>query len=513
MRRFVPVAIVVGLVLTGCHRAPTVVVVPPPAPLPTPEASSQKTSPAPTPPPIPTPLLSAGERHDIAVWKAAAFLTDHRYPEALAALEQAKKALNSDLIRQEIARVKLREDAARAAERIIGDIQIVLSIGGPEDAVRLATRAVMEFGESDAGETVIRLKRQADALANAVAPNTAAQYRREADEAARAKALRIAAMAYEQAVAAGDATAAAPLAAAQSTLAAYDDARRRAAEFRRDPLQLDEALAALRAAAAAWDTPQIRQEIDDFALALRYRRDRIGVAEFEIRGDIGVPLFGPSVAEELLPAFKNRLDLVDSGQVARLCSDLKVRGPDLIDRDGARQEFARLGRARYLVVGSVAPVGGITAQAWLLDLQTGLVVQSAKITAPTAYGLIPLLPRLAAMLQLTDDQRLAYERDSAKQAAPIPPAAADLAISPPPERGGTTSSPVPMMDSPRPPDLGGAAISDLRMLPPPGRASTGFDRSLTADCPLRDRAVNVALELGDALFRAGITSRRAHSIR
>src|SRR2546430_2754590 len=45
-------------------------------------------------------------------------------------------------------------------------------------------------------------------------------------------------------------------------------------------------LAALRDARDAWDTPQVRAEMDECQLWLEKRRDRVSVADFEVRGDV-----------------------------------------------------------------------------------------------------------------------------------------------------------------------------------------------------------------------------------
>jgi colicin import membrane protein len=522
MRRFLPPVLLVGIALTGCNRGPTVVVVQP--------TSAADTSNSPPPvvqsvaaPPIPAPDLSPQERYDAAIQVAVANLSDHKYADALTALEQAKRIQDGEQVRREIARVKLRLDAASAADRAARDIQTVLNDGKADEAARLAAAAVREFGDSDSADAIIRLKRQADAfvMLNLDNPGRAARFRPEGDEALRAKSLRAAAIAYEQAMAAGDPSVRGKLAELQVTLSRYDHARRQAADLRRDPAQLADAVAALRAAAQAWDTRQVREEIADCELAMQCRRERLAVAEFETRGDMGAPLFGRTVAEELLPSFKGRFDLVERNQMARVLDDLRLQAADVIDQDAGRRELARLSKVRYLVVGSVVRLDGVTAHARLLDLQTGLVVQTAKLTAPTPESLIPLLPQLATMLQLSDDQRLAYEQQLARHAAAIPVAAEVTTIAPYTDATSPTPTPVFGDDEPRkppvvrpisgpifvssvrPPDLGGVVIEDFRQLPPPGQASVGIQLALTADHKVRARAVSVAVELGDDLFRRG----------
>src|SRR5262249_3131802 len=144
----------------------------------------------------------------------------------------------------------------------------------------------------------------------------------------------------------------------------------------------------LRQAASAWDTPQIRQEIDECTLALQSRRDRISVADFEVRGDVGLPQAGRTLAEELLPAFKVRFDLVERDQLGKVLDELRLESSQLADNNQARQEVSRLAKVRYLVVGSITPLNGITVQARLVDVRTGLVVQTARLVVATPDELL-----------------------------------------------------------------------------------------------------------------------------
>src|SRR5205085_12221878 len=86
---------------------------------------------------------------------------------------------------------------------------------------------------------------------------------------------------------------------ARAALARYDDNRRRAAELRRDAVNLEDALLALQEASRAWDTFEVRQDIEDYTLALQKRRDRLSVADFEVLGDVGFACAGRHVAEAL----------------------------------------------------------------------------------------------------------------------------------------------------------------------------------------------------------------------
>src|SRR5262249_23152152 len=122
-------------------------------------------------------------------------------------------------------------------------------------------------------------------------------------------------------------------------LARYDEQRARAAELRRDVYQIEDALAALQEAQKAWGTLQGRQDLDDYNRALQKRRDGISVADFDVRGEVGVGLIGRTIAEELLPAFKARFDVVEREQLAKLTDELKLEANDLAANDDGRREL------------------------------------------------------------------------------------------------------------------------------------------------------------------------------
>src|SRR5207245_2181305 len=152
-------------------------------------------------------------------------------------------------------------------------------------------------------------------------------------------------------------------------------------------------------------------------LLLQKRRERISVADFEVRGDLGLPLAGRTVAEELLPYFKAKYDLVERGQIGKVIDELKLESSDLIDNPEARQQLGQLAKVRYLVVGSITPLNGIMIHARLVDVRTGLVVQTARLMAATPEEMLPKLRQLAAVLMMTDEQKFAYEQQQGQQTA------------------------------------------------------------------------------------------------
>ena len=124
-----PVAVaLLGLAVAGCNRAPTIVVVPPAQPS-NPAAGASPAAYAAGSPQIALPELTPQERYDAALWDALTLVADHKLPEALAALEKARTNQDTEQVRQEIAKLKVRLDAKSAAERTALDIQTILTDG------------------------------------------------------------------------------------------------------------------------------------------------------------------------------------------------------------------------------------------------------------------------------------------------------------------------------------------------------------------------------------------------
>jgi tetratricopeptide (TPR) repeat protein len=516
MRRICLAALLAAGLLAGCSRKVSVTVEPP-------DGSADATAEEKKTPVVALPVgddphkivdsLVASlaeptkqERYDALLLDAFSLLADRKYAEALNSLQTAQSVQDTEQVRLEIDKVKAVIAQQTAAERTARDIQAVLNEGKADEAAKLGTQALQQFGGTDLADDLGKLKREADALAAAPVDDRAARQARFRDEAAAAlrdQNLRAAAIACEQALQAGDD----PELRRQydevrAALARYDDSRARAARLRRDPSALEDALDALKQAQQAWDTPQVRMEIDECNFALQRRRDRLGVADFEVRGDVGLPDAGRVVADELLAGFKPRFDLVERSQLGKVLDELKLEGPGAADDPLARQEVGRLANLRYLVVGSLSPLNGVTAQARLVEARTGLVAQTGRVSAPTVQELIPRLRVLAQMLMMDDDQKMAFEADLARRAAvnvqpvniaqPLPPPPPAVVQGPPP--------PPIIMFAPQPPPLGGLVIADFRLVPvaPPPVTEVVVVR----DDPRR-RLLALSLELGDNLFRRG----------
>ena len=449
--------------------------------------------------------LSSQQRYDESVSRAFQLLAEKKEEEALAAFQQAQDAQPSEFVKGEIERLKLRIAREATVDRTVQDIKTVLASGRAVEAAKLASDALEQFGDSDAAEDLTQLKRQADALiATQIEEKKDKQrFMEEAEAARKAKNYRAALLAYDQAVANSvdvvdyreyyDAL--------RTRISRYDEQRARAAELRRDVNKMDEAIVALEEARKAWDTPQIVQEIDEARLALQNRRERLAVADFEVVGDVGIPLAGRAIADDLLPHFKSRFDLVERGQIANLVAELKLNPNEIQFNEQGRSEIGRLAKARYMVVGSVSNLYGLTVNARLVDVQTGLIVQTGKIVAGTPRELVAKMKGLASILMMSDEEKILYEADLARAATIAPPVVVEIAPPPAPPIANEVIQPI-VVYTPRPPEYGVIVIDDYgRILPPPPQPSVVVILETT---PCRPRAVLVALELGDNLYRRGM---------
>src|SRR5205807_6803547 len=95
--------------------------------------------------------------------------------QALAALEAARAVQDTDQVRALIDRLKAALAQQAEAERAARDVRAVINDGKPDDAIRLASAALQQFGPTDNAADLTALMRQADALASAATADTAAQ--------------------------------------------------------------------------------------------------------------------------------------------------------------------------------------------------------------------------------------------------------------------------------------------------------------------------------------------------
>lgn len=501
--------IVFGLViLGGCGSKGTVVIAPPPANTSenTAKATSDDTTFVAMPPPG---ELSADSKYDIAVGDAMARLAEGRLNDALVALEKAKSAKDTEFVRNEIDQLKQRLEITKWSERTADDIRIVLTQGRADEAARLATQALIQFGGGDFGDRFASLKQQADALllTSQDKAGQADRWQKEAETAANEKNYRAALVAYEQALAVKpDPQVQIRCDEIRNIVNRYDELRAKADQLRRDHFQLEEAINSYRQAAAIWDTVQVRNDIDSCSLALQNRRDRIAIADFEVRAEVGIPHAGRVVAEELIGPLRARFDIVERQQFDRLLAEANIQSSDLNDDLAAQRDLGKVAKVKYLVLGSVTPTfGGIMVHARMVDVNSGLVVQTAKLVVANPVELTKQAPQLAQQLMMSDTERMNYEQGLAKVATV--PVIEPREVPPPPVVSSRVAPPAAIIPFlPRCPDEGGAGIDDFNRLPPvaPRDGAIGVGFSIDRDHKARLRLTQLSIELGDNLFRRGL---------
>ena len=250
LRRISPIVALLPFLTTGCNRAPAPPVVAPDSSNP----AAAVTSPANLVLPPVTLEMTPEQRSDAAVWSAFTLLNEGKPPEALAAFRQAAAIQDSEPVRTEIARIEARLQSAADAERAAADIRATLIDGQSAEAGRLAGAALLAFGDSASARLFVSLKRQADTL-ETIGQNAAvrvARFKKEAEEARATGNLRVAVLALEEAVAlSSDADIKQHFEQLNLRVRRYDEALLRAADLRRDPNRLENALAALRDANAS----------------------------------------------------------------------------------------------------------------------------------------------------------------------------------------------------------------------------------------------------------------------
>ena len=450
---------------------------------------------------------TADEKYQAALLESLSCMADKKYAEALTALQAAQAAKDSEVVRQQIARVQGLILDQQSFEETVTDIQAVIDQGQGEQAAQLAILALAQFGDGPEAVKLAALKRQADALVAARNFDTSKLLERlrvEAEVALKENNLRTAVVCYEQMVALkDDPVLQKQLEVSRTRLNKYESAMERAGELRRNMASLDEAVTAYQEATQAWDTLQARSELADVQLALENRRERLAVANFEVRGDASLAAFGSAFADELLPLLKQRYDLVDRGQVDRIFEELKIGSDDLVVSEQGRTDLGKLTKTRYLVVGSITPLAGVTVHARMIDLKSGLIVQTGKIVAPTPEAAARQLPQLAAQLLMSDEEKLAYDKQQWQLRQPAVVSMAESSPSLPVYNAQSMPAAINYSTA-RPPAYGTLRAEEFDQLPPMIVTNSTMPMyAAEQERPLRLRLLAIQLELGDNLYCRG----------
>src|SRR5687768_3019505 len=156
MRRFSLSALVVVVALAGCTKKATEVVIV------TVEKENNTTQPT-QPNPGDTPKgfdalvdkyseATPQEKYEANLLRAGQLIAERKYDEAVEALEAAKGSVKTTQVDKEIERVKALAARQKAAEQTLADLQTILNEGKAEEAAKLATQALANYGDTDVAE-------------------------------------------------------------------------------------------------------------------------------------------------------------------------------------------------------------------------------------------------------------------------------------------------------------------------------------------------------------------------
>lgn len=452
---------------------------------------------------------SVDARYQSALLDALSCILDKKYTEALTTLKAAQACKDTNEIRSQIARVQGRLIEQSSFEQLTIDIQAIIDQGQGEQAIELVTQALAQYTEQDDATRLMTLQRQAEALLAVKSTDVSTQiarYRSQSEGAWKEKNLRAALLYDELALALrSDPLLQQQVEARRTKLMSYEAALDRADILRRHPATWEAALAANQEALTHWDTPAARQAMADTQLALLQRRERLAVLPFDVHGDVSLATSGLTIPEILQSHLSWKYDLVEQSHTQRITDQLKLHAVDLLVAEQSRKDLSKLLQARYLIVGIISPVSGMTIHARLLDLQTGLVVQTAKLIVPTAEDASRRLPELAAQLLMSDEEKLRYEQ--AAWVAETPPTA---------NYTGTVSTNLPGYQPGNPPSAftystnkpaawGGVQVDDYDRIPAKaeGVVTAAPAVFVEQERPLCNRLLSVQIELGDDFYRRG----------
>ena len=164
---------------------------------------------------------------------------------------------------------------------------------------------------------------------------------------------------------------------------------------------------------------------------------------------------------------------------------------------------------QFLVVGSITPVAGLTVQARLVNVKTGLIVQTAQIVAGNAEDLVQRLPQLAQQLLMNDEQKRLFDVQADQSGMAVEALKpGELPLLPAPPAPALTEVPPPLIPAhlkppEQPANLQPQMFQQLPLPPAAGADPLWPALAVERELAFRQRCAFIALELGDNLFRRG----------
>ena len=139
----------------------------------------------------------------------------------------------------------------------------------------------------------------------------------------------------------------------------------------------------------------------DAATASAPAKPRVAVADFSITGDVGISEAGKAVSELLIAELgTSSFQIVERSQLTAVLEEHKLSMTEVVSNPALLAKHLR--GVSHLITGSVVKLGGLSISARLVDVKTGDIVRTAKVSARDAQGLEAALGELARKLQGED---------------------------------------------------------------------------------------------------------------
>jgi tetratricopeptide (TPR) repeat protein len=167
------------------------------------------------------------------------------------------------------------------------------------------------------------------------------------------------------------------------------------------------------AAVASFGKALAEEDDADTRLLLQQATDliekpRLAVAEFDVVGEVGIADVGRIVPELMLGRFAGqRFQLVERSRLAGALREQELTVAQ-IAQNPTILRIKRIPAVRYLVIGTVSRLGTLVVSARLVDAASGEVIQTADAAADDATGLRNSVAELAAMLQMSNEEKANY---------------------------------------------------------------------------------------------------------
>lgn len=127
-------------------------------------------------------------------------------------------------------------------------------------------------------------------------------------------------------------------------------------------------------------------------------RMRVAVADFSITGDVGIAEAGKAVTELLIAELGNgAFQVVERSQLTSVLEEHQLSMSQVVSNPALLAKHLK--GVSHLVTGSVVRLGSLSISARLVDVHTGDIVRTAKVSALDARALEAALGELARQLQ------------------------------------------------------------------------------------------------------------------